>query len=206
MTSMLSFKYYKTNVLIGFIAFAAIAIFLAKDYWSISLSVISTISFLLLIINKWLWKYRPFSFMFWIPDFSGRYEGELEYEYRNDKCVINKGKLKHIKIIQQTGGSINIYSFTLTSEGKQSSLSESKGVYVEKMKDEKHFQLIYTYLNDGNGKLGFSPHYGTEIIKFIQNGNMKILSGKYFTDRLPYQTRGVFLDLKKVSNNLNHIF
>jgi len=85
--------------------------------------------------------------MFWIPDFSGRYEGELEYEYRNDKCVINKGKLKHIKIIQQTGGSINIYSFTLTSEGKQSSLSESKGVYVEKMKDEKHFQLIYTYLN-----------------------------------------------------------
>lgn len=203
---MMNFKYYKTNVLISIIAFVAIALFLAKDYWGISFSIISIIGLLLLIINNWLWKVKPFSYMFWVQDFSGRYEGELEYEFRGENCVIKKGILKHIKIIHQSGSNISVFSFTLTHEGKQSSSSESKGVYVEKMKDDKHYQLIYSYLNDGNGELGFSPHYGTEIIKVIQNGNKRILSGRYFTERLPFQTKGKFIELKKVSNNLSHVF
>ncbi len=203
---MINLTYYKSNVLIIFIVSIVIALFLAKINLGLSFSIIIVISAILAIINKWLWKYWPFSYMFWITDFSGRYEGELEYEYRDENSSIKTGKLKYIKTIHQTGSNINIFSFTFTSEGNQSSLSESKSVYVERMKDEKHYQIIYSYLNDGNPKLGYPPHYGTEIIKFIKKGNKKILSGNYFTNRLPYQTRGSYNELLKVSNNLNHEF
>lgn len=78
-------------------------------------------------------------------------------------------------------------------------------MYVEPTEDENHFQLTYHYLNNGNSKLGFHPHFGTDVLKFIRNGNQKWLSGHYYTDRNP-QTRGEYIDLKWVSNNLCHEF
>jgi hypothetical protein len=79
-------------------------------------------------------------------------------------------------------------------------------MFVDKPEDG-HYMLIYNYLNNGDGSQGFSPHYGTEVIKFIkkENGD-QYLSGKYYTERLPYQTKGQFIDLKKVSDNLIHEF
>ena len=79
-------------------------------------------------------------------------------------------------------------------------------MFVEKLKDGVHFELIYNYLNDGNAELNFSPHYGTEIIKFIKKGDDTLISGRYFTERLPHQTRGKFLEMKRVSDDLKHDF
>lgn len=199
-------KYYKPSVLIGLVAFLGIAIYFAKDYWHLSVSVVGIISLILLAIDNWLWKTKLFSWMFWVDNFSGRYEGFLEYEYRDEYCNVKKGKLKHVKIVHQSGGKISVFSFTIKEDNTPSSLSESKGMFVEKMNGEKHYQLIYTYLNDGNSELKFPPHYGTEIIKFIRNGKTKELSGRYFTERLPFSTKGKFLELKWVSNNQSHDF
>lgn len=74
------FKYYKSSVLVSLLVILGISLFLAKDYWGLSFSIISVITSLLFFIDKWLWKTRLFSWMFWIEDFSGRYEGHLEYE------------------------------------------------------------------------------------------------------------------------------
>lgn len=197
-------KYYKPKVLIGLVIYLAIAILWANTNLGLSISVTTLIGIIMLLIEKYLWKIKPFSWMFWTDNFSGRYEGELEYTYTDANCNIINGKLKHIKIISQTGGSICIYSFTIKADGTKSSISENKGMHVEKTRDGKHYELMYNYLNDGNPQ--FSTHYGTEIIKFIKNGNSKKLSGRYYTERLPYQTRGNFIDMKWVNNNMNHDF
>ncbi len=197
-------RYYKPKVLIGLLVYLAMAIIWANANLSLSLSVTAIIGFIMILIEKYLWKIKPFSWMFWIDNFSGRYEGEIEYSYLDENCNRIVDKLKHVKIITQSGGSICVSSFTINKDGTQSSISENKGMYVEKTKDGRHFNLMYNYLNDGNPQ--FSTHYGTEIIKFIKTNGTKKLSGRYYTERLPYQTRGTFIDLKWVSNNLEHIF
>lgn len=200
------FQYYKPSVLIGLIAILAIALFLAKDYWGLSFSIIGIISLILYVVDEWLWKFPIFSWMFWTDNFSGRYEGYLEFEYRDENCEIKTGKLKHIKIIHQKGSKICVYSFTIKKDGKPSSVSENKGMYVELLNGEKHFQLIYSYLNGGNPELKFSPHYGTDIIKFLKKGKSKTITGRYFTERLPFSTKGKYVDLKWVSDNQEHDF
>lgn len=200
------FKYYKSSILISLLAILAIALYLAKDFWGLSISIVSIMTSLLFVIDKWLWNTRLFSWMFWVDDFSGRYEGWLEYEYRDESCQIKTGALKHVKIVHQTGSKITIFSFTIKSDGTASSLSESQGMYVERTNGEKHFNLIYSYLNQGSPEQGFPPHYGTEIIKVIGSKENKVLSGRYFTERLPFSTKGKFTDLKWVSNNEQHDF
>src|SRR5690606_31639097 len=119
-------------------------------------------------ITNYLWKYKPFSWLFWIEDFSGRYEGRLIYQFLDENGDLQTGQLEHIKIISQTGSTINITSFTKKADGSMSSPSSNKGMYIERTQDGQHFNLIYNYLNEGSTEQGFPPHYGTEVIKFIK--------------------------------------
>ena len=50
-------------------------------------------------------------------------------------------------------------------------------MFVEKTEDEKHYRLIYNYWNEGSIEQGFSPHYGTEVLKFMRKDSGKFLSG-----------------------------
>jgi hypothetical protein len=197
-------KYYKPEAVTALIAASAIGLLLGMKHWGFSVSILGVIGMMLAMIDKYLWKYRPFSWMFWTEDFSGRYEGFLEHEYRDENCNVVKGKLQHVKIISQTGSNICVFSFTKQTNGINSSLSESKGMFVEQLNDEVHYQLLYNYLNSGNKD--FSPHFGTEVIKFIKDGDEKHITGGYYTQRLAYQTRGEFLEMKRVSGNLKHDF
>lgn len=197
------FKYYKPGVLISLIALLSISIFFAKSHLGVTIPIIGSITSLIVLIDRYLWKKRLFSWMFWIEDFSGTYKGQLNYEFRDDQCVLQKGGLDHVKTIHQTGSKIRIYSFFIKDDGSKSSTSEDTGLYVEKIEGSQ-YKLIYSYRNDGSTDL--SPHYGTEIVKFIKDGNKKILSGRYFTERLPYQTKGTFENLIWESNKENHSF
>ncbi len=199
-------QYYKPKVIIGLIVVLAVLIFLAKDYWELSISIIGIITLILFFIDQWLWKKKIFSLLFWTDNFSGRYEGFIEYEYRDENCEINTGKLKHVKIIHQKGSKITVFSFTIKKDGNPSSVSENKGMHVELLNGEKHYQLIYSYLNGGNLEHKFPPHYGTDIIKFIKRGNNKSITGRYFTERLPFPTKGKYTDLIWISNNQEHDF
>jgi hypothetical protein len=199
-------KYYKPNVLIILIGLLLFLVVTAKEHWSLSISILGMVSTLLILITTYLWKYRPFLWLFWVDDFSGRYEGKLRYKYRDESGQLKNGELEHVKLINQTGNRIVVSSFTKKGDGTKSSLSVSKGMFVEKTEDEKHFRLIFSYLNNGSPKQGFPPHYGTEVVKFIKNGEGKVLSGGYYTGREPFQTKGEFSELRWVSNNLDHEF
>lgn len=199
-------KYFHSNVLVILIGILLLIIITAKDYWQLSISVFGIVSLLLIIISNYLWNIRPFQWLFWIDDFSGRYEGKLKYQYRNEVGEIKSGELKHVKLINQNGNRISISSFTIQENGTKSSVSVNKGLHVEKTEDEKHYRLIYNYHNDGCSDQGFSPHYGTDVLKFIKKGNEKVLSGGYYTGRIPFQSKGEFTELKWVSNDLNHEF
>jgi len=197
-------KYYHPSVLIVLIIVFAMCIIFAKDYWGLSISVVSIVTALLILISTYLWKFKPFIWMFWVDDFSGRYEGVLKYKYISVNGNLETGVLKHVKLINQNGNRITISSFTIKDNGEKSSLSVSKGMHVEKTEDEQHFRLIYNYLNGGSVEQGFSPHYGTDELKFIKGDNKKLLVGNYYTNRTP-QTRGE-LELNWVNHNLNHEF
>lgn len=198
------FRYYRPQALIFVIAMLAIAVFYAFESAPISVSAVSAITAFLIVTDKWLWKYRPFAWMFWTKDFSGRYEGMLKYELRNANCEVISNSLKHIKVITQTGSAIEVRSYTFDQNGEPSSQSSSKEVSVSKTEHDR-YSLIYTYENGGNAQLQFPPHYGTEIINIVDGGKTK-LTGEYYTNRLPFQTRGVFVDLKYKGANLRQVF
>ncbi len=201
------FRFYKPTFLNSLLAFAGILIFIFNKWcgtnWGFTIPMSIIVGFLT-VNNSYLWKYKPFSYLFWFKDFSGRYEGFIQYEYRDENCNLKKGRLKHIKIIHQNGHSVTVKSFTYRENGEPSTPSESIDVSIKKGEDD-NFMLSYTYLNEGNSALGFPPHYGTEVIKFIDDES-KTLSGHYYTNRLPFSTRGEFKDLKYIDNNLKHKF
>ena len=199
-------KYYKPNFLIGLVIAAFVIVYFTKEYFVLSISIFGVVTLLISVITKYLWKYAPFKWLFWVDDFSGRYEGKLVYQYIDDSGNTKFGELDHYKEISQTGNKITVSSFTKKGDGTKSSVSVNKGMYVETTEDDQHYRLIYSYQNDGSTQQGFHRHYGTEVIKFVKNSNSKELHGGYFTDRSPYQTKGEFKDLKWVGNNKGHEF
>ena len=199
-------RYLKPSAFIFICVLLGVALIAANKFinshWGVSVSVFAVIGGLFGIINSSLWNVRPFSFMYSVPDFSGRYEGTLLYEFRNEKCETVTDTLEHIKLIVQNGSDIVINSWTKKKDGTMSSKSTSIEASIVKEKDGT-FSLLYNYLNEGNFELGFCPHYGTEYMKLIENGNGKHLVGKYYTERMPFQTKGK-LDLKFTSKQLYH--
>jgi hypothetical protein len=83
-------RYLKPSAFIFICAVLALALFVANKYiqnhLGISVSVFAVIGGMFGGINSYLWNVKPFSWMYWVPDFSGRYEGTLVYEFRNEKC------------------------------------------------------------------------------------------------------------------------
>jgi hypothetical protein len=185
-------RYLKPSAFIYIIVVLAIGLFLANKYiqnlWGISISVVTLIGVLFGLINSYLWNIKPFRWLYNLSDFSGRYEGTLVYEFRNDKCEIIKDELKHIKEIVQNGSDISVTSWTKKKDGTVSSKSTNIEASIVKDKDGT-FKLIYNYLNEGN-QFEFAPHYGTEVLTLIENGKGKDLVGQYYTARLPFQTKG----------------
>lgn len=201
-----SFRYVKPQALIVCVVLLGSLLFAANkflgEHWSVSFSVFGFIGGLFALINSYLWHIKPFSYLYSIPDFRGRYEGEIKYEFKNENCEIIKGTLKHVKVIHQNGSNIVVNSFTKKEDGSSSSNSLSIDASIVKEKDGT-FKLIYNYLNDGNADLGFPPHYGTEILKHIVDKKKKSLVGRYYTERLPFMTKGK-IELEYKNNNLKH--
>ena len=199
-------RYLKPSAFIFICVVLGVSLIAANNYvnshWGISVSVFAVIGALFGIINSYLWNKKPFCWMYNVPDFSGRYEGTLYYEFRNEKCEVVSGMLEHIKVVTQNGSDVVINSWTKQKDGAMSSKSTSIEASIVKEKDGT-FSLIYNYLNDGNFELGFSPHYRTEVLRLIENGEGKHLDGKYYTERLPFQTRGK-LDLKLTNKKMFH--
>jgi hypothetical protein len=201
-----SLRYLKPRAFIFLCAFLALVFYATNRYvshqWGASFSVFALLTGFFTLINQYFWNVRPFSWLYSVPDFSGRYEGTLQYQYRNDKAKVITGTLEHIKVIHQNGSDIVIHSWTKKPDGTGSSKSISIQASIVRELDGT-FIIIFNYLNKGSSNQGFPPHYGTEVLKPIIQGNKIAIVGEYYTQRLPYQTKGN-IDLKFISKKLLH--
>ena len=199
-------RYLKPQGFIILCGILFIGLYLSNKYisshWGVSVSIFAIGSGIFGFINNKLWNKRPFKRMYWATDFSGKYEGMLEYEYFNEKAEKVSGKMTHIKVIRQNGSHIVVRSWTKKEDGSIS--SPSKSLVANIVKDEDGtYSLIYNYRNEGCSELGYSPHYGTEVLELLKDSDGTHLIGKYYTERLPHQTKGrinLTLTSKKLVN------
>ena len=199
-------RYFKPSAFIILVGVLLLLLYLANQYisehWGISFAVFASILGAIKFIDGKLWNKWPFKFLYLVPDFSGRYEGFLESEYRNVRCERVTKKLEHIKVLVQNGSDIVINSWTKKEDGTWSSRSESINASIEKKRGGT-FYLLYNYLNDGSNEPDLYPHYGTETISLIENGEGKHLIGRYYTERKPFQTKGA-IKMKFITKDLSH--
>lgn len=199
-------RYLRPGAFIFICVLLGVSLFVANrflnSHWGVSVSVFAVVGGLFGIVNLHLWNVKPFSFMYSVPDFSGRYVGTLLYEFRNETCGVVSDTLEHIKVISQNGSDVVVNSWTKKKDGTVSSKSTSIEASIVKEKDGT-FSIIFNYLNEGNFELNYAPHYGTEILHLVENGDGIHLVGKYYTERMPYQTKGK-VNLKFSSKELHH--
>lgn len=206
-----AFRYYKPNAVIGFIIFSgsiisgiltlgikSINLWTDLNYYQYpSASVI--VGLLVLLIDRYLWKFSPFNLLFQIPNISGRYEGYIEYlnpiskVEEEKKCVIE---------VFQTGSKIKFNCYFKKLNSKEKTKSESMVETILK-NDDGTVSLISTYRNHGLPNQ-FQEHSGTSILKFVENENGRFLKGIYYTNREP-QTKGE-MDVAFITNKLIHDF
>lgn len=200
-----TFQYLKPKAVVILIPLIIAPIILVRYHWGYSISVLGAVTLFFHLLNTQLWNISPFKYLMNVDNFSGRYEGEIEYQYLDENYKSKRGRLKQIKIIKQNALKITVFTRTYSKNGEKSSTSYNKGMYVEKTEDGSHYRLIYNYDNNGNTLNKLDKHTGTEILKFIKTDQGKFLEGEYYTSRLPHQSRGQIISMKYVSKNLNHL-
>ncbi|MEM6684647.1 MAG: hypothetical protein AAF617_02535 [Bacteroidota bacterium] len=177
-------------------------IYVQQFHWTYPFLGLGITILLLETIDKWLWKYPPFSWLFLIKDFSGTYKGNQEcfiIEKVDGECEINMIYIIAEMEIVQTGSSITVNAIYRRKKKKTSS-SFSNLCMLTKTKDKKHFQLVYHYTNEGSGAEGLDKHSGTCFLTVRKKKGQYFLDGNYYTNRQPYPTRGNFQSLEKIKN------
>ena len=197
------FRYLNPRGVIALISFLSVGLYLLNRYLGthigIHLSVTALIVVIFGIIDRYFWKYPPFKCLYWIPDMSGRYEGMIRY---SDPITGADDCKQCVVEVFQTGSKLKARCF-FQHEWKQEQ-SESKSLEENIVKnDDDTWSLVFTYQNEGIPATPH-PHYGTNVLRFIQNGEGKFLKGYYYTNRTP-QTKGS-IEVKFLSNNLKNDF
>ncbi len=191
--SNFSLRYYKQPTIIVVVGLATLATSFVSHFvnekWGVAVSAFALAAGLFTVIDYWLWWRWPIKYLYQLKDFRGRYIGSLSYERRDDSGVLIQGSLRHEKILSQTGSGVAVKSITYKDDGSVSSesISDVESIQLER---DGSFKLIYNYLNAGSTHQGFAPHYGTEVLSFSEIGGVKCLTGYYYTNRQPFQTRG----------------
>lgn len=196
---MISFKYYNGARLIITILLLAAGLDYAIANWVVPLvqgyglnffrapSNVALITAFLELNDKYLWKYKPFKWLVKIPDFSGRYEGYVKFDNRKFK-----GEKPMVIEICQTASKIKINGY-FKNDSEES--TDSCSLVEEIRKEDDGFFRIYALYRNGGNKMDSvtDEHEGANVLKYLpaQNGNKAQLTGYYFTNRIPDQTRGV---------------
>ena len=197
------FIYYQPWAVILIVGVCLIGITWAQQFhWTYPVVGLGLLGIVLEVIDKWLWRYPPFSWLLSIRDFSGTYTGNQEcfiIEKESNECVVNKIYIKVEMEIVQTGSAITVNAIYKRNE-KKSSDSYSNLCMITKTKDKKHFKILYHYTNEGSGAEGLDQHSGTCFLTVRKKKGNYFLDGNYYTDRQPYPTRGNFQSLERITN------
>lgn len=201
------FKYYKSGAIIPFVLVAGTLLSLLASFL-ISLLIDNTnthyyqfpsttilIGGLIYLIDKFLWKYKPFKWLYWQKDISGRYEGVIEFNnYKDDSRDSRSFALE----IEQSGSVIKLNTY-FNNDNDDTSKSESKIISLSK--DEfGNLSIFMNYHNVGNSVFKIPEHFGTNVLEYFNSQ----LKGHYYTNKSP-QTKGVMV-AKYTSKKLKKSF
>jgi len=206
----LSFRYYKTNLLIATILILAFVIDVSfemtlsyfdqtADFFLRAPTNAAIITSLLVLYDQYLWRYPVINKLVYAPNLNGRYIGSIEYEWDGTseemECAVE---------VIQTASSIQIHTY-FKSDKHENTYSQS---LVEDIRFEKgQYSIYFFYFNAGttiNSHL--DCHHGANYLRVILDevGSPKRLTGNYFTNRST-QTRGkikVTFESRKLKHEL----
>ena len=201
------FKYYKSEYIIPFILISgailgflsSILIHFAIDQVNLSYyqfpSTTVLIGLLIVLIDRFLWKFKPFKWLFLIDDISGRYKGEIIFNHYQDNA---RDTREFFLEIEQSGSEIKLTTYFKNSlESTSKSVSRSINITKDNF---GNISIFMNYLNSGNPVLGIPEHHGTNILHV----NNTKLDGSYYTDKEP-QTKGLMKG-KFISKKLKKSF
>lgn len=156
------------------------------------------VALLLYFFDKWLWRWRPFSFVMNVSDISGHYEGEITFviqgEHRAKKCQLD---------VKQSASKVSVQTrFIGDGSGEPSTASHSLIAAIRKREGDEQEQLVFFYENQGSQQKGddLGQHFGTNVLNVNVGENGSIaLDGYYFTNRKPTQTMGKMTVTRKAA-------
>lgn len=202
-----SFRYYNASLLVPFIlvlsAILDSVVLLAIEQLQFNQIIrmpsnAAIIGLIIFLVDKYLWKVLPFSFLVKVPNLNGRYKGSISFSRNNQQqekeCVLE---------IYQTASIIKVTSYFRKEDSSQETRSIS---VVENIifNEDNTKDLMFYYQNKGTeGRNEFDPHDGINVLKCIKKEKGFVLKGYYFTNREP-QTQGN-IEVKFISMKvLNH--
>src|SRR5690606_30683848 len=213
----MNFKYYKISVLIPLILILTLLItpfsnwleseISKSENWKNiysyvgAFSTISILTFILYLINNFLWKSQISKPLVDLPNLNGRYEGTLNSTYI-DPSSQQQTQKKCVLEIKQTASYIKINSYygDLNSNN-QSSCSTSVSEEIIKSSNDI-FEIFYIYTNDANSlETQLHNHKGTCSLKYYPD--IKTLEGEYYNQRGYQGTIKVSFTQEKTLGRLN---
>ncbi|MBD3584025.1 Cap15 family cyclic dinucleotide receptor domain-containing protein [Flavobacterium selenitireducens] len=144
-------------------------------------STVTILTGVLLLIDRFLWRFSLFNWLIDVPNLNGRYEGELTSSFIDPSTNLPTVK-KCVMEISQNASKICVHSYygdiatnNQTSQGF--SLSE------EIVKNNNGiFEVFYIFSNTPNALINqLHHHLGTSNLKYFPD--IKVLEGEYFNQR-----------------------
>jgi hypothetical protein len=169
------------------------------DYLRPIPSVIGILAIVLLIFDKWIWKF-PFLYPWFIstPDVSGTWKGQIISSWEDDKTEIPVEPIDAFLVIYQTFSSINIRM--VTKESKSDLLS---GNIIHNQAGPDKIAGIYNNIPNILIRERSPIHYGGLLLE-IYNGEQTNLEGEYWTDRNTKGTLRFNKRVKKTCDNFSN--
>jgi len=162
------------STVIGYIIYLCLSKFKIEIPWFIEApSAITIYGLLLLIFNKyaWKWKYIKYIFLIKTPNLNGSWSGFIRTDWDNNSTE-TQAKLR----IYQNWTQIKICLYTSNS----SSHSKTASIITD---DPEGYILSYQYFNQPKTETPgtMSMHFGTSELKIDKN--IKDLEGDYYSGR-----------------------
>lgn len=165
--------------------------------YNIAISFISIGTAMFALLNLALWHWPIICSMYEFPDMRGNYEGTLQYSYRDENNETKTGDMKVLREVDQNGYGVFFRTTFYKADGSISSVSTAHEVDIL-VEDNNTVQLTFTYKNEGDPAQNFAPHHGTEILRYNKENGTII--GHYYTNRIPFQTKGNISLRKSLKN------
>ncbi len=193
----MNFKYYNSGFLIVFVLILTFLVAplsqcieyeISKnddlnriyDYVGV-FSTISILTFILLLVNNYLWKFCIFKWLVDLPNLNGRFEGELISTYI-DPITQQPTKKKCIIEVVQSASVIKIHSY-YSDIGSSIQTSTASSVSEQIIKNSNGiFEVFYVFTNSASTlSTQLHNHIGTCSLKYYPD--IKILEGEYYNQR-----------------------